>query len=188
MKLSRAKVRFCAGRDTLSAARRRTLGLPVLAAILLGACDFRGRGYEDERLGRLSVGESTEQDVRKTFGTPSAVRVMPDGKGLIYPLGPAKPHTLMIKLDAAGKYQGREDLLTRENFARFRQGMNKVEVLGMFGQPTRSEKQASQQQAATWEWRFLDAGKPKLFVVQFDSRGKATSSALQDSADSPNKP
>lgn len=184
MKLSRARVRFSAVRDKLNAARRRTLGLSVLAAMLFVACDFRGRGYEDERLGRLSVGESTEQDVRRTFGTPSAVREMSGGKGLIYPLGPAKPHTLLIKLDAAGKYQGHEDLLTRENFARFRQGMNKVEVLGAFGQPTRSEKQAAQQQA-TWEWRFLDAGKPKLFVVKFDSRGRAISSAIEDISDRP---
>ncbi len=148
----------------------------MLALLSLLAC---GRNYEDERLSRLTEGESTEQDVRKIFGTPSAVRDMPGGKGLIYPLAPKKMHTLLMKIDAAGKYQGREDLLTRTNFARFRQGMNKVDVLAMFGQPTRSEKHPSKQQTA-WEWRFLDAGNPKVFIVTFDLRGRAVSSAIED--------
>lgn len=161
---------------------RRLVGcLSALAVLSLPACDFGGRGYEDERLAHLTVGESTEQDVRKIFGTPSAVRGMPGGKGLVYPLGPQKLHTLLMKIDAGGKYQGREDLLTRANFAQFRRGMNKVDVLGMFGQPTRSEKHPSKQET-TWEWRFLDAGKPSVFAVTFDSRGRAVSSAIGDTS------
>lgn len=164
--------------DVVKVFRWLVIGVLAQAVLSLLACDF-GRGYEDERLARLTVGWSTEQDVRGTFGTPSAVREMAGGKGLVYPLGPAKPHTLLIKIDAAGKYQGREDLLTRANFARFRQGMNKVDALGVFGQPTRSEKLASQQQTA-WEWRFVDAGNPKVFIVTFDSRGRAISSAIEE--------
>ena len=160
-------------------------GLSALAVLSLLACDFRGRGYEDERLARLTEGKSTEQDVRKTFGTPSAVREMPDGKGLIYPLGPAKPHTLLIKIDASGKYRGREDLLTRANFARFRQGLSKVDVLGMFGQPTRSQKLTAQQ-PATWEWEFVDGRSPKVFTVTFDSRDRAISSAIEENPTRPN--
>lgn len=138
----------------------------ALTFVLLVSCDIRGRAYEDERLGRLSEGRSTEQDVRKVFGSPAAVRNMADGKGLIYPLGPEKPHTLLIKIDLGGVYKGREDLLSRENFARIRQGMTKVDVLGMFGQPARSDKYPSKQQTA-WEWRFLDGKEPRVFVVTF---------------------
>ena len=157
----------------------------VVAVVSLTACDF-GRGHEDERLSRLTVGRSTEQDVRQTFGTPAAVRETSGGKELIYPLGPAKPHTLMLKIDAAGKYQGREDLLTRTNFARFRQGMDKVEVLTMFGQPTRSTKPTLEQQAV-WEWQFAEAGRPKIFIVTFNSRGKAASSTISENPGQPNK-
>jgi len=178
-------VRAMVGDRAVTRFRRLVIGVMGLAVISLVACDFGGRGYEDERLARLTVGRSTEQDVRKTLGTPSAVREMPSGKGLIYPLGPAKPHTLLIKIDASGKYQGREDLLTRANFARFRQGMNKVEVLGMFGQPTRSQKLTSQQQTA-WEWRFVDAGGSKIFTVTFDSLGRAIGSAIKEDPGRPN--
>ena len=155
--------------------------LAALTFVLLVGCDIRGRAYEDERLGRLSEGRSTEQDVRKVFGSPAAVRNIADGKGLIYPLGPEKPHTLLIKIDSGGVYQGREDLLSRENFARIRQGMSKVDVLGMFGQPTRSEKYPAKQQTA-WEWRFLDSRVPRVFVVTFGPLGTVVSSAIEDNS------
>ncbi len=178
-------VRAMVGDKAVNLFRWLVRGVLGLAVISLLACDFRGRGYEDERLAQLTVGRSTEQDVRRAFGTPSAMRETPNGKGLVYPLGPAKPHTLLIKIDAAGKYQGREDLLTRANFARFRRGMSKVEALGMFGQPTRSEKLTSQQQTA-WEWRFEDAGSPKIFTVTFDSLGRAIGSAIEENPGRPN--
>src|SRR6187431_605860 len=82
----------------------------------LSACDSRGKAFEDLRLARLSEGQSTEQDVRKLFGEPGAVRDITGGKGLIYPLGPEGAHTLLMKIDGKGIYQGREDLLTRVNF------------------------------------------------------------------------
>ena len=90
------------------------LVITAAAIVPLTACDSRGRAYEDLRLARLTEGESTEQDVRKIFGDPAAVRDIADGKGLVYPLGPEGPHTLLLKVDAKGTYRGREDLLARK--------------------------------------------------------------------------
>lgn len=149
------------------------------AVIALTACDSRGRAYEDLRLARLTEGESTEQDVRKLFGNPAAVRDIAGGKGLVYPLGPEGPHTLLFKIDAAGKYQGREDLLTRDNFARVTGGMKELDILVVLGRPGRAEKYPLKQQTS-WEWRFLDGVETRVFVVTFDTGGSVVSSAIEE--------
>lgn len=150
----------------------------VIGAIALLACDSRGRAFEDLRLARLNEGESTERDVRKVFGEPAAVRDISGGKGLIYPLGPEGPHTLLMKIDAKGKYQGREDLLTRANFERVTRGMKELDVLVMLGRPGRTEKYPLKQQSS-WEWRFLDGPDTKVFVVTFDTRGTVDNTAIE---------
>ena len=151
----------------------------VATAIALLACDPRGRAYEDLRLARLTEGKSTEQDVRKLFGEPTSVSNIAGDKRLIYPLGPEGPHTLSIRIDASGKYQGREDLLTRANFDRVYGGMKEVEVLAMFGRPTRAERYPLQQHTA-WEWRFLDGGETRVFVVTFNASGSVVKSAIEE--------
>jgi len=148
-------------------------------AFALVACDGRGRAYEDLRLMRLTEGESTDQDVRKLFGAPSAVRDINGGKGLVYPLGPEGPYTLLIKIDATGKYQGRENLLTRSNFERVTRGMKEVDVLVMLGRPGHAQKFPLKQQSS-WEWRFVDGGTERVFVVTFDERGTVVNAAVED--------
>ncbi len=154
----------------------------VSAAVLfssLGACDSRGQVYEDVRLARLTEGKSTEAEVRKLFGEPTAVRDVTGGKGFVYPLGPEGPHTLLIKIDAGGKYQGREDLLARRNLDRITPGMKELDVLVALGRPARSQKYALKRQSA-WEWRFLDGGQTRVFVVTFDETGTVVNSAVED--------
>ena len=89
----------------------------VAATIALVACDSRGKAFEDLRLARLTEGVSSEQDVRALFGAPAAVRDIAIGKGLIYPLGPEGPHTLLLKIDAKGKYRGRRPTDARQSGA-----------------------------------------------------------------------
>ena len=151
----------------------------VATAIALLACDSRGRAFEDLRLARLNEGQSSEQDVRKLFGDPAAVRDITGGKGLIYPLGPEGPHTLLMKIDGKGKYQGREDLLTRGNFERVTPGLKELDVLVMLGRPGRAEKNPLKQQSS-WQWRFLDGHETRLFVVTFDASGTVASTAIED--------
>ncbi|MDQ3446626.1 MAG: hypothetical protein M3496_10715 [Pseudomonadota bacterium] len=153
--------------------------LMIGSLISLLACDPGGRAYEDTRLARLTEGESTEQDVRQLFGVPAATRTVAAGKGLVYPLGPEGPHTLLMKIDANGKYQGRENLLTRDNFNRVATGQSGSDVRGLLGPPGRTEKYALKQQTA-WEWRFLDGNNTRVFVAMFDAAGTVVSSAIEE--------
>jgi outer membrane protein assembly factor BamE (lipoprotein component of BamABCDE complex) len=155
----------------------------VLAAVaalsLVAACDPSGQAYEDLRLTRMKVGESTEQDVVRLFGSPAAVRAMPAGKGLVYPLGPQGAHTLLLRIGADGRYQGRENLLTRENFGRVGPGMSGEEVKALLGPPGSVQGYPLKKQTA-WEWRFLDGQDTRMFVVMFDAAGRVVSTAIEE--------
>jgi len=152
----------------------------VAAALLLvAACDPSGQAYEDLRLTRLKVGESTEQDVVRLFGPPAATRALPAGKGLVYPLGPQGAHTLLLRIGADGRYQGRENLLTRENFGRLGPGMSGEEVTALLGPPGRVQRYPLKKLIA-WEWRFQDGMDTRLFVVMFDPAGRVVSTAVEE--------
>jgi hypothetical protein len=151
----------------------------VAAAFSVAACDPGGQVLEDLRLARLKVGESTEQDVMAVFGPPAAVRPLADGRGLIYPLGPEGAHTLLIRIGADGRYQGRDNLLTRENFNRVAAGMTQADVQSLLGPPGRVQPLALKQQTA-WEWRFLDGQDTRMFVVMFDAAGKVVGTAVEE--------
>lgn len=167
-------------RDHTMKCMRKVIGCAlVVVTMVLPACDSRGRPFEDLRLARLNEGESSEQDVRKLFGEPAAVRDFTGGKGLIYPLGPEGPHTLLLKIDAKGKYQGREDLLTRVNFERVTRGMKELDVLVMLGRPVKTQKYPLKQRSA-WEWRFVDGSDTRVFVVTFDATGTVVEMAVED--------
>ena len=151
----------------------------VAALFSVAACDPSGQAYEDLRLARLKVGESTEQDVVRLFGPPVAVRSLPSGKGLVYPLGPEGAHTLLLRIGPDGRYQGRENLLTRQNFGRLSPGMSGDVVTALLGPPGRVQRYALKQQSA-WEWRFQVGMETRMFVVMFDSAGRVVSTAIED--------
>jgi outer membrane protein assembly factor BamE (lipoprotein component of BamABCDE complex) len=154
--------------------------LAVVAAVFTAvACDPSGKVYEDVRLARLKEGESTEQDVRKLFGSPQSVREIAGGKGLVYPLGPEGPYTLLIRIGADGKYIGRENLLTRANFGRVNTGMKQTDVLAVLGPPGRSQEYKLKNETA-WEWRFNDGAETRMFVVMFNADGVVVSTAIEE--------
>ena len=154
--------------------------LAVVAAVFTAvACDPSGKVYEDVRLARLKEGESTEQDVRKLFGSPQSVREMAGDKGLVYPLGPEGPYTLLIRIGADGKYIGRENLLTRANFGRVNTGMKQADVLAVLGPPGRSQEYKLKNENA-WEWRFNDGAETRMFVVMFNADGVVVSTAIEE--------
>ena len=154
--------------------------LAVVAAVFTAvACDPSGKAYEDVRLARLKEGESTEQDVRKLFGSPQSVREIAGGKGLVYPLGPEGPYTLLIRIGADGKYIGRENLLTRANFGRLNTGMKQADVLAVLGPPGRSQEYKLKNETA-WEWRFNDGAETRMFVVTFNADGVVVSTAIEE--------
>jgi outer membrane protein assembly factor BamE (lipoprotein component of BamABCDE complex) len=151
----------------------------IAAALATLACDPSGQAYEDLRLSRLKVGESTEADVRKLFGAPHSVREAGGGKGLVYPLGPEGAHTLLIRIGADGRYQGREDLLTRANFARIASGMKGPAVQSVIGPPGRTQEYRLKQETA-WEYRFNDGAETRMFVVMFNAAGDVVSTAVEE--------
>lgn len=151
----------------------------VATALTAVACDPAGNAYEDVRLARLKAGESTEQDVRKLFGNPQAVREIPGGKGLVYPLGPEGPYTLLIRIGSDGKYVGRENLLTRANFGRVSSGVKQAEVLAVLGPPGRRQEYRLKNETA-WEWRFNDGAETRMFVVMFNADGVVVSTAIEE--------
>ncbi len=154
--------------------------LAVVAALFTAvACDPSGKVYEDVRLARLKEGESTEQDVRKLFGSPQSVREIAGGKGLVYPLGPEGSYTLLIRIGPDGKYIGRENLLTRANFGRVTTGMKQAEVLSVLGPPGRSQDYKLKNETA-WEWRFNDGAETRLLVVMFNADGVVVSTAIEE--------
>lgn len=154
--------------------------LAVVAALFTAvACDPSGKVYEDVRLARLKEGESTEQDVRKLFGSPQSVREIAGGKGLVYPLGPEGSYTLLIRIGPDGKYLGRENLLTRANFGRVNTGMKQAEVLSVLGPPGRSQVYKLKNETA-WEWRFNDGAETRLLVVMFNADGVVVSTAIEE--------
>lgn len=160
---------------------RRAPGI-VLAIMLMGffmGCDPSGKAFEDPRLAGLKPGVSTEQEVRKRFGNPEAVRDVPGGKGFVYPLGPEGLYTLLITIAADGTYQGRENLLTRDNFSKVFPGMKQVQVLALLGRPGGTQSYRLKQQVA-WEWKFLDGNDSRVFVVMFDANGAVVSSAVEE--------
>lgn len=148
-------------------------------ALSLTACDPGGQVYEDLRLAQLKVGQSTEDDVRRIFGPPDSVRAGDGGKGLVYPLGPEGAHTLLIRIGADGRYQGREDLLTRANFGRIQKGQKQPDVLAVLGRPGKTQAYALKRETA-WEWRFNDGAETRLFVVMFDAAGQVVSTAIEE--------
>ncbi|HQR19697.1 MAG TPA: hypothetical protein PLE54_00025 [Burkholderiaceae bacterium] len=156
---------------------RLLMALGALVAMV--GCDPSGQVYEDLRLARLKVGESSEQDVRKLFGDPYAVKDVDSGKGLVYPLGPEGLHTLLIRIDRSGRYQGREDLLTHANFQRVNTGMNQTDVLKTLGPPGRTQEYRLKHETA-WEWRFKDGAETRVFVVMFNASGHVVSTAVEE--------
>lgn len=159
----------------------RAIGRAIIACLVLvfSACDQGGRVLEDLRLARLKEGESSEQDVRRVLGPPESVRTIDGGTGLVYPLGPEGAHTLLIRIGADGRYQGREDLLTRKNFARVGAGMNEASVRAILGPPGRTQEYRLKGETA-WEYRFNDGAETRMFVVMLDARGQVVSTAIEE--------
>lgn len=156
---------------------RAALGACVVLAAL--GCDPTGKVYEDVRLAKLKEGQSTEQDVRRVFGTPQGERAVGGGKGLVYPLGPEGAGTLLLKIGADGRYAGREDLLTRNQFQRIREGMSGDEVVAAIGPPGRRQEYRMKNETA-WEYRFNDGAETRMFVVMFDAGSRVVSTAVEE--------
>ena len=120
--------RASSARDPVARASsaRRSL---VLIVATLAAC----AGYSP---GDLRPGQS-ESDVRARMGEPTGRYTRPDGGSKVeYARGPMGKHTYMIELDAGGRVQAWEQVLTEANFDAVAIAAPRAAVRQQLGRPS----------------------------------------------------
>jgi hypothetical protein len=99
-----------------------------LALLLIGCA-----GYSP---GDLRPGQS-EADVRARMGEPTGRYPLPGGGSKVeYARGPMGKHTYMIELDAGGRVQGWQQVLTEANFNTVTIGAPQADVRNLLGRPS----------------------------------------------------
>ena len=150
----------------------RVFSMLLLSAALLVACDAK-------RIEKLEEGVATEADVRQQFGDPVTITEKADGSKIMeYPRQPEGSTNYLITIGPDGKMSALRQLLTPANFAKVQPGMDKDEVRKMLGKPTKTHQFALKPDEEIWDWRFIEAGVPKVFSVTFGGEAKVTSSAV----------
>lgn len=146
---------------------------------LLAACD-------PQAIAELEEGVSTEADVVQRFGQPERVWPEADGsKTLEYNRQPSGVRNYMITIGADGKMSALRQVLTPENFARVRPGMQVQEVRRLLGQPARQVPYRLQN-TVVWTWKFLDPpSETKAFNVVFGPDARVLSTEIGPDPDGP---
>ncbi len=86
----------------------------------------------------------------------------------------------MVTIGADGKVARIEQVLTAENFARVRPGMNQDQIRRMLGKPTKVEKFALKKEEV-WGYRWLESSQEKAFFnVHFNADGVVTTTSRSD--------
>ena len=155
--------------------RKTDIRIALLAsALLLTACD-------PQRVEKLEEGVATEVDVRKQFGDPVTVTVLPNGtRTLEYPRQPEGWTNYVIQIGPDGKMSSLRQLLNPDNFARVKPGLGKQQVRDLLGRPAKTTPYALKNEEV-WDWRFKANGQEsKLFSVTFDAAGLVTATATAD--------
>jgi hypothetical protein len=150
------------GQLPASAFSRRALWLPAL--FLVGCASHSGGG--------LTPGSSSLDDVLAQMGPPA--RQWTDaGKGaqLSYPRGPAGLHSYMVFIDARGRLDRIENVMTDRSLARVKAGMGKDDVLRLLGPPVPEwTVYFAARRELAWEWRYCNGrSMTARFHVLFDN-------------------
>ncbi len=129
----------------------------------------------------IETGKSTEDDVRRQAGKPEIVWEEPDGgRRLEYPRGPEGATTWMVVTNADGTVRSIEQVLTAENFAKVRPGMNKDQIRRMLGKPTKVEAFRLKQEEV-WGYRWFESPTDRAFFnVHFNNDGTVTTTSRSD--------
>jgi outer membrane protein assembly factor BamE (lipoprotein component of BamABCDE complex) len=158
---------------TRSARRGLLAGLVGLGGLLLAGCD-------PQRIAKLEEGVSTEVDVRKQFGDPVTVTVLPDGSRVLdYPRQPEGWTNYVIRIGPDGKMSSLRQLLNDDNFARVQPGMGAQQVRDLLGRPA-EQKRYELKNEEVWSWRYKPVNESKLFSVTFGPDGRVSATARGD--------
>jgi hypothetical protein len=126
----------------------------------------------------IEIGQSTEDDIRRTAGQPEMVWSSDDGtRHLDYPRGPEGTSTWRVMIDPDGRVRGIEQLLTAQNFANVRIGQTREEIRRLLGKPTKVEVFQLKSEEV-WGYRWMENPTERgFFNVHFgpDERVSATS-------------
>jgi hypothetical protein len=137
------------------------LALVVYVALLGGCAGPRS----------LTVGQSTEADVRARMGAPTDTRVEPNGDRIWeYPTGPYGNETHMVRIGPDGKVKEVAQLLSEDRLAMVIPGKTtKPDVRKLFGRPGFEHMYRV---GETWSWRYYrDGVQPGWIVVIFNPDG-----------------
>jgi len=96
-------------------------------------------GCDQNRIGKLEEGVSTEADVRAQFGQPENIWDEPGGaRTLEYNRNPAGHQNYMVTIGPGGTMTSLRQVLTPANFARVQPGMPMEHVRRMLGKPAKT--------------------------------------------------
>ncbi|MBC7413950.1 MAG: outer membrane protein assembly factor BamE [Herminiimonas sp.] len=153
----------------------------MLVGAMLGGCDREGRPVQQFGLEKLSLGTSSEADVRTVMGQPETTWEEENGARILeYPKGPEGARTWIFSIDPAGKLVEYHQALTPENLARIRPGMRRDDVRRLLGKP-RTVVPFNRLNEEVWDYRFLDNQQARLFNVHMDqTTGKVTKTSTSD--------
>jgi len=129
----------------------------------------------------IEIGKSTEDDIRRQAGKPEIVWEEPDGgRRLEYPRGPEGTTTWMVTTNADGTVRSIEQVLTAENFAKVRPGMNKDQIRRLLGKPTKVEAFRLKQEEV-WGYRWMETSIDRAFFnVHFNPDGTVSTTSRSD--------
>lgn len=148
----------------------------LLAFLGLYACD-------GEALRKLKPGQSTESEVRALMGKPDMEWPNPDGsRTLEFSRQPEGMTCYMATLGPDGILARMEQVLTEENFARVKPGMDKEAIRRILGKP-RAQHRYAMAPEEIWEWKIgTHITRDKYFNVHFnlDGRVRETSTTVDD--------
>ena len=131
----------------------------LAAAIGLSGCD-------NQRIGELEDGVSTEADVRTKFGEPENIWDAPNGGRVFeYNRQPQGQKNYMITIGRDGKMSALRQVLTPENFAKVQPGMPMEDLRKALGKPAKITPYALKRETE-WEWRWVQPpNSPMVFTA-----------------------
>ncbi|MFM2345735.1 MAG: outer membrane protein assembly factor BamE [Pseudomonadota bacterium] len=145
----------------------------LVFGLALPGCDAR-------REARLQPGQATEQEVLREFGTPVAIRGLPEGqRRLEFSAQPEGTTNHVATIGADGRLVQLRQLLQPEGFAQVRPGMTVEQVREQLGPPALKEAYALKKEEV-WDWRWQDGPTRRIFRVTFDFDGRVLSAAAMD--------
>jgi hypothetical protein len=148
--------------------------LPVL--FLAGCASYSGGG--------LTPGSSSREDVLAQMGPPAQQWTdAGNGAQLSYPRGPAGLDSYMVFIDARGRLDRIENVLTPDSLAKIKTGMGKDDVLRLIGPPvTEWTVYFPARRELAWEWRYCNSWSmiARFHVLMDNDTGRVRSTMSFD--------